>query len=320
MGFPKLTSKTIMAPMAGITDVAFRLLCRRYGAGMCFTEMISANALARLNSRTLDMLDTCREERPIGIQLFGQNTDSLIKSAEYLKENCVCDVIDFNLGCPASKIIKQGAGSALLERPNKVKEIVEGLVGVGLPVAIKTRLGIRKTKNNVIKIAKICEEAGASAITVHARYQNQGYTGKADWKSIKLVKEKVSIPVIGNGDVIKPEDAKKMLDETGCDYVMIGRAAMGNPFLFRQCNDYIEKGKYDKLEAIEKINLFFEYLELARKKGLDFRKLKLQANYFTKGVFGGAVLRDGIGKTKKTEEIVRILERYKKEEGNRAVK
>ena len=312
MKFPKLDSKMIMAPMAGITDAAFRLLCRKYGAGMCFTEMISANALARMNRRTLEMIDTCEEERPVAMQLFGQNTDPIVKSAEYLKKEKLCDVIDFNLGCPASKIIKQGAGSALLERPNKVKEIVEGLVSVGMPITVKTRLGIRKTKSNVLKIAKICEEAGVSAITVHARYQNQGYTGKADWNSIKLVKENVSVPVIGNGDVAKPEDAKRMLEETGCDYVMIGRAAMGNPYLFKQCNDFLEKGEYERLGQIEKINLFFEYLELAEKKNLDFRNIKLQANYFTKGVFGGSVLRNEIGKAKKTEDIVKILERYKK--------
>lgn len=317
MEFPKLESMVIMAPMAGVTDAAFRLLCRKYGAAMCFTEMISANALARMNSRTLDLLDTCSEERPVGIQLFGQNTDSLVKSAEYIIENCVCDAIDFNLGCPAAKIIRQGAGSALLERPNKVKEIVEALCRTGIPITVKTRLGLRKIKANVLKIAKICEDAGVSAITIHARYQNQGYTGKADWKSIKSVKENVSVPVIGNGDVKSPEDAKRMIEETGCDYVMIGRAAMGNPYIFRQCNDYLENGKYEKPDAAAKLNLFFEYLALAKNKDIDFRQIKLQANYFTKGVFGGSFLRNAISKTKTMAEITGILEKYKKGHNNR---
>jgi len=315
--FPKLQGKIVLAPMAGVTDVAFRLLCRKYGAAMCFTEMISANALARLNSVTLKKIDTCEEERPVAIQLFGQNTENLMKSAEYIKENCVCDAIDFNIGCPAAKIIRQGAGSALLERPNRIKEIVESLSRTGMPVTIKTRLGIRKSSHNIIKVARICEEAGACAIIVHARYQKQGYTGKADWKSIKAVKEAVSMPVIGNGDIASPEDAKRMLEETGCDYVMIGRAAMGNPFIFRQCLDYFDKGAYEKTSSVEKIDSFFEYLNLAREKSVDFKAIKLQSNYFTKGVIGGAKLRFSIAKTKTEKEIINILERYKKENSNR---
>ena len=180
MKFPKLKSDAMLAPMADVTDVAFRLLCRKYGAGLAFTEMVSANALARMNKATLLMIDVVPDEKPRAVQLFGQNIECFVKSAEYLEDKC--EIIDLNLGCPHSKIIKQGSGSALLERPNKIKEIVSALSSaVSMPITCKLRLGIDKSSINVIKTAKICEEAGASMITIHARTQKQGYTGKADW-------------------------------------------------------------------------------------------------------------------------------------------
>ena len=259
MNFPELSSDTILAPMAGVTDVAFRLLCKKYGASLTVTEMISANALARNNQATIKMIDVVEEEKPRVIQLFGQNTENLVKAAKYCEDKC--EILDLNLGCPATKIIRQGSGSALLQRPTKVKEIVEALVqAVNIPVTVKIRLGIRKSNINVVKIAKICEEAGAKLIAIHARTQKQGYTGKADWNWIKKVKNEVKIPVAGNGDVKTVEDYIKIKEETNCDFVMIGRASMGNPYLFKQIDDYNKTGKYSKRDKKQQIQDFFEYL------------------------------------------------------------
>ena len=297
MNLPKLPSDTILAPMAGVTDVAFRLLCKKYGAGLTVTEMISANALARENQATIKMIDVVEAEKPRVIQLFGQNTDSLVQSAKYCEDKC--EILDFNLGCPAAKIIKQGAGSALLERPNKIKEIVQALSqAVRIPVTVKIRLGIRTGSINVIKIAQICEEAGAKMIAVHARTQKQGYTGKADWNWIKKVKENVSVPVAGNGDVKSVEDYVRMKTETGCDYVMIGRGSLGNPYLFKQIADYNKTGKYTERSKVQQVKDFFAYLELAQKYNIHFNNVKFHAQAFTKGIPKSTQLRDSLSQIK----------------------
>ncbi len=307
MLFPKLSSDTILAPMAGVTDVAFRLLCRRYGAGLAVTEMISANALARENAATLRLIDVVSEEKPRVIQLFGQNTDCLITSAKFCADKC--EIIDLNFGCPAAKIIKQGAGSALLERPNKIKEIVSSLVqAVSIPITCKIRLGITKPTINVLKVAKACEEAGASMLAVHARTQNQGYTGKADWAWIKKVKEELKIPVAGNGDVRTVEDYIKMKKETGCDYVMIGRGALGNPYLFKQIEDYKKFGKYTPRNPLQQLKDFFSYLELAEQYKADLNIIKFHAQSFTKGIKGSSQLREKLSKLKSIPEIKKEME------------
>ena len=301
--FPELKSRVILAPLAGITDLPFRMLCRQYGAGMCFTEMISANAVARGNKATLNLFQLTEEDRPIGLQLFGQNTENIVLAAKMFMNDVDC--IDFNLGCPAAKIIRQGAGSALLKRLSKIEEIMSSLTGVSsVPVTAKIRSGINKNKIIAVEIAKICEKAGASAVTVHARTQVQGYTGKADWDVIKDVVNNVSIPVIGNGDVVSPETCKKMLDETGCRYAMIGRAAAGNPFLFQQCNDYLSNGVYKKVTSEERIGAFFKYLELAEKYGCcEVNSLRQHAQLFTKGIIGASKARFKLNRAKTAEDI-----------------
>jgi tRNA-dihydrouridine synthase B len=306
MDFPTLKSDTILAPMAGVTDVAFRLLCKKYGASLTVTEMISANALARNNQATIKMIDVVEEEKPRVIQLFGQNTESLVQAAKFCEDKC--EILDLNLGCPAAKIIRQGSGSALLQRPTKVKEIVEALVkAVNIPVTVKIRLGIRKSNINVVKIAQICEEAGAKLIAVHARTQKQGYTGKADWQWIKKVKESINIPVAGNGDVKTVEDYIKMKKETSCDYVMIGRGTMGNPYLFKQIEDYNLTGEYKQRDKAQQIQDFFEYLELAEQYNINFNNIKFHAQAFTKGIKGSTILRDQLSRVKTVEEIKKIM-------------
>lgn len=294
--------------MAGVTDVAFRVLCRRSGAGLTCTEMISANALARSNQATLKLIDLAEEEKPRVIQLFGQNTDCLIKSAQFIEQNNLCEIIDLNFGCPASQIVQQGAGSALLERPNKIKEIVEAVIkAVKIPVTCKLRLGIRTNNINILKVAKICEEAGASMLTVHARTQKQGYTGNADWSWIKKVKETVQIPVCGNGDVKTVEDYLRLKKETGCDYVMIGRGAIGNPFIFKQINEYNTNGKYSERTKAQHLEDFFEYLKLAKKYKVDFQYIRFQAMAFTKGLPGSAQLRLKLSKIKNIKEVEKVI-------------
>jgi len=304
---PKLSSDVILAPMAGVTDVAFRLLCKKYGAALTCTEMISANALARENKATIKMINVVPEEKPRVIQLFGQNTESIVQAAKFCEDKC--EILDFNLGCPAAKIVKQGSGSALLERPNKIKEIISALSeAVNIPVTVKLRLGIRKSSINVVKIAKICEDSGAKMITVHARTQKQGYTDKADWSWIKKVKENVSVPVTGNGDVCSVADYIRMKKETDCDYVMIGRGAIGNPYLFRQIQEYNQTGKYS--ERTRQIKEFNEYLILARQYDIDFNYIKFQAQAFTKGMNGSKQLRLKLSKCKTVHEIMMHLSQF----------
>jgi nifR3 family TIM-barrel protein len=308
--FPESQSKVVLAPMAGINDVAFRLLCTECGAGIVYTEMVSANALSRNNKATEFLLESTPKEKPIIVQLFGQNTENIVKAAKIIAENYDFDAIDINFGCPATKIIKEGAGSALLNRPNKIGEIIQKTVDtVNIPVTAKIRAGINFKNIVAVDVAKIIEKNGASAITVHGRVAIQGYAGKANWKYIKDVKEAVDIPVIGNGDVNSPESALKMMNDTGCDYVMIGRAARGNPLLFKQCYDYLSTKKYDKYASRDQIKMFYKYLDYAKEFDVNFKFIKVQANYFTKGIKGGAKIREGISHTKTLDEIKALFDK-----------
>jgi nifR3 family TIM-barrel protein len=306
--FPKLESKTILAPMAGINDLAFRLLCKEYGCGMTYSEMISSPALTRLNNATLKMIDVVPEERLFGLQLFGQNTQDIVKAAIYLEENYKPDVIDFNMGCPARQIVKQGSGCALLIRKNRVSEIVrECTSALNTPFTVKIRSGLDSKKIVALDIAKACEAAGASAITVHPRTMSQGYSGRADWKVIKQVKDNLSIPVIGNGDILIPQDAQRMISETGCDYVMIGRAAMKGPIIFQTINDYFRKREYKKVDEEARLKMIKKYLYLAEKYDTGFVRTKLHVQHFTTGLKGGSVMRDKISKAQDVAHLKKII-------------
>ncbi|PIO05330.1 tRNA dihydrouridine synthase DusB [Candidatus Woesearchaeota archaeon CG08_land_8_20_14_0_20_43_7] len=311
-----LDNNIILAPMAGVNDLSFRQLCKEAGAGLVTTEMISANALARFNSATIRLARVQSDERPVSTQLFGQNVENLVRSAKILagdigdREDTKAirpDIIDFNLGCPAQKVLRQGAGSALLSRPARVKEILKSLrEATDLPLTVKIRSGLTDRKKNYIEIAKICCEF-VDMISVHARTQAQGYSGKADWDVIAKIKEAVDVPVVGNGDVFTPEDAKKMLEETGCDGVMVGRAALGNPMVFTQIGDYLKTGKYEKLVRDDRLKSLARYLVLAKQHGIGFSILKKQSLYFLRDFPGSVRLRGSVARCENIDALEKML-------------
>ncbi|MBS3080180.1 tRNA dihydrouridine synthase DusB [Candidatus Pacearchaeota archaeon] len=310
--FPQLKNKAMLSPMAGVTDVAFRALCKKYGAVLTCTEFVSSIGVNRKNRKSLEMLKTDIIEVPKQVQLFGNSEEDVINAAKNVSD--MFDIIDINCGCPAWKVIKTGAGSELLKNPMKIGDFVKKLnKAVKNPITIKIRKGIDDSHNNAVEVALLAEKAGASAIAIHGRTQKQGYSGKADWEIIKKVKLAVKIPVIGNGDVFTPEDFKEKLDYSKVDYIMIARGAIGNPYIFKQINDYLLKREYYKKDKIE---LFFEYYELAIKHSLSFSQIKKQAVMFTKGIPNSSQLRVQITQTKNKEELIKIMKYFQAKELN----
>jgi tRNA-dihydrouridine synthase B len=309
MKYPKVEGKAVLSPMVDINDIAFRMLCKYYGCGLTYTQMVNATLVSREVKSTLGIIDVIPEEKPYGIQLFGQDAEEISKAAKFIEKTYSPAVIDLNLGCPARNIMAQGAGSALLIKPEKIGEIVKATSSsIKTPFTVKIRLGQDEKSIVALDVAKICEDNGAAALAVHGRTAKQGYSGKADWSMIKKVKEHVSIPVIGNGDVDSPEAAKKMLDETGCDYVMVGRGAMKGPIIFSQIKDYLETGKYTKTTGESKKEMVQRYFDLAVKFNIAPERVKIHAQHFTVGMQGGAVLRNKLSTAKTFEEIRKILE------------
>ncbi|MEK6839762.1 MAG: tRNA dihydrouridine synthase DusB [Nanoarchaeota archaeon] len=302
--FPLLSFPAILSPMAGVTDVAFRTLAKQYGAGLTYTEFVNSTGLVRGNEQAKRMIAIDSSEHPVAIQLFGHSEEDVIAAAKYVEP--FFDIIDINCGCPAWKVIKTGAGSALLKEPLRIRTFVEHLVdAVRKPITVKIRAGIDDTTINAVEVAKLVEEAGAAAIAVHGRTQQQGYSGTANWEIIKNVKEAVHIPVIGNGDVFTPEIFAQRLEESGVDAIMIARGAMGNPYIFQQIKDYLEKGAYDFRSGVEQ---FFDYLPFAERHHISFSVIKQHALYFTKGMRGGAQLRELISHSLSLEELHTLLE------------
>lgn len=305
MKFPldSLSSRAVLSPMAGVTDVAFRALCKKYGAGLTYTEFVSGTAIVRGQQSALRSVETDPSEKPVAVQLFGSSVQDIVSAAQKLENTF--DIIDVNCGCPAWKVIKTGAGSEMLKSPEKIFDFISQLVkSTNKPVTVKIRAGIDDEHINAIEVAQIVEKAGAAAIAIHGRTQKQGYSGKADWELIKRVKQSVSIPVIGNGDVFTPEDFKKRIEESGVDAIMIARGAIGNPYLFTQIRDYMKNGTY---EQVDKLALYLEYLELARKYNVNFSHIKGHAQSFTKGLVGGARLREKLAMCKTIDEIETLV-------------
>ncbi len=311
IGNVELENPYILAPMAGVTDLPFRLLCKEQGAGLLCMEMISAKALQYKNKNTKALLSIHPQEHPVSLQLFGADADIISRMAQEIEE-LPFQVLDINMGCPVPKVVKNGEGSALMKRPRLVYEIVSKTVkAVKKPVTVKIRKGFDDEHINAVDIAKIIEDAGAAAVTVHGRTREQYYSGNADWDIIRQVKEAVSIPVIGNGDVTSGESAVRMRRETGCDGVMIGRGAQGNPWIFSELLSYEKTGEMPKRpDASEIRNMMLRHARLQIEfKGdyLGIREMRKHVAWYTKGLKGSAKLRDEINKTESYEELERLL-------------
>lgn len=305
---PKFTSKAFLAPMAGVSDPALRLVCKELGAGLVVTEFVNVHAIVARGSKEdiTNFVEFSPKERPLSIQLFGSDLKQLEKAVKIVEPHF--DIIDYNMGCPAPHITKQEACSALLQKPELTRKILRTMVkATKKPISLKMRAGIDKP-DKFKEIAKIAEEEGIAMITLHPRTVKQGYSGKADWSLIKELKELVNIPVVGNGDIETPEDASRMLKETGCDYVMVGRAAANNPFLFTQINHFLKYGFYSKISIEEKLKVFFKYLKYSKKHStIKPANVRMQAMNFTKGCPGSKKIRCRLLGVKDVDEIESLL-------------
>ncbi|MDH3277457.1 MAG: tRNA dihydrouridine synthase DusB [Nitrosopumilus sp.] len=311
---PKFSSQAFLAPMAGVSDPALRLQCKKLGAGLVVTEFTNIHSIVakeqqlKENQKTIqEFIEYSEGERPLSVQLFGSDLTALEKAAKIVEP--FFDIIDYNMGCPAPHVTKQMAGGALLQEANLTQQIFSTLVNaVKKPVTLKIRLGVTEASRYLFKdIAQIAEDEGIEMITLHPRTVNQGYSGNADWTMIKQLKEISNIPIVGNGDITTPEDAKTMIDETNCDYVMVGRGAMGNPFLFEQIDDYLKTGTYNQYSFKNRLDSFFEYLHLTEKYKIKFANIKGQAMRFTKGINGGSKIRSKITLSKNITELEKIM-------------
>lgn len=304
----------ILAPMAGITDMPFRALCREQGATFSYTEMISAKALYYKNKNTLPLLQVAKGERPIAVQLFGNDPDLLAQEALKLEEGPY-DVFDVNMGCPVPKVVNNGEGSALMRDPEKIGQIVSAMTKVlHKPVTIKIRKGFSENQINAVEVAKRAEDAGAAAIAIHGRTREEYYSGHADYDIIRQVKEAVSIPVMGSGDIYKGKDAKRMLDETGCDAVMIARGARGNPWIFREVAHYLETGEELPRPSIEEVKAMV--LRHARMlidfcgENMAIRQMRKHAGYYVTGYPDASKIRREVNLCVTFSDLERTLTKW----------
>ncbi len=302
-----LENPYILAPMAGVTDLPFRLLCREKGAGLVVTEMVSAKAISYNNRNTEFLLNIHEEEKPVSLQIFGSDPDVMSEVAKQIEERPF-DILDINMGCPVPKIVKNGEGSALMQNPKLVHEIVSKVSrAIQKPLTIKIRKGFNDENVNAVEIAKIIEDAGAKAVAVHGRTREEYYSGKADWEIIAKVKEAVSIPVIGNGDIVSAETAKAMQKMTNCDGVMIGRAAMGNPWIFSELNAY---NTQDEISVEEKVNMMLRHAKMQLEYKGDYigiREMRKHVAWYTTGLKNAARLRGKINAVESFEELEELL-------------
>ncbi|MCA9477746.1 MAG: tRNA dihydrouridine synthase DusB [Nanoarchaeota archaeon] len=304
--FPQFKEKAFLSPMARITDVAFRSICKTYGAGLTVTELINAKGILQNPESIPEICKRAPNEDFFSVQLFGDNPKDLARAGELVSEHC--DMIDINLGCPAYKICRVGAGSQLLAHPQKVRAIVEELDStLSIPVSVKMRTGLNDKNITVHEVAKAAQDGGACMVMVHGRTRDQMYTGTADWDIISQIKKELSIPVVGNGDITSPENVKERLEESGVDYVAIGRAASGNPLLFQRINSYLDSGSYLPITTKERLQVFEEYIKLSMKYQTSFLHQKIQAQHFTKGITGAAKLRLALNEARTSDELLRTV-------------
>ena len=311
-----IPNQLVLAPMAGNTNEAFRIICKEMGCGLVMAEMVSDKAIGFKNAKTIKMTKVNPIEHPISMQIFGADIESLVNAAKFIDLKSDADIIDINMGCPVNKVAKKsGAGASLLQDPNKVYEIVKSVVeAVSKPVTVKIRLGWDSDHINCVLIAKLCEKAGASAITIHARTRAQMYSGKADWEWIKKVKEAVSIPVVGNGDIVDIASAKKMLEYTGCDAIAIARGALGNPFLFREIKAALDGNDIPSRPTHEELydTIVKHYHLLLELKGEHLAMLEMRSHvaWYLKGMPGSSKIKDECNHHTNFDEVLAILRDY----------
>ena len=313
IGDVELENNLILAPMAGVTNLPFRVICKEFGPGLVCTEMASAKAMFHNDQKTKRLFNTEGEKRPISFQLFGSDEESVEYATKYMNE--FADIIDINMGCPAPKVVKNGDGSRLLLDLDKSKSIMETVVkSAKVPVTLKIRKGWDKDHIVAVEVAKIAEEVGISAITVHGRTRSEYYTGKADWDIIKKVKESVKIPVIGNGDVVDEESAYRMFETTGVDGIMIGRGSFGNPWIFRNIKHYLETGeKLPPPSNEEKLKVIEKHIELAvEEKGEEVavKELRKHISWYTKNLKNSSEFRAMMNKIESKDELEKSIEEY----------
>lgn len=312
IGNVELQNNIILAPMAGLTDLPFRLICEKYNPGLTVTEMVSSKALYYNDEKTKQLLKMDGEKRPISAQIFGSDIESMAYSANYVSK--IADIVDINMGCPAPKVVKNGDGSKLLLDLDKVYEIVRAVVkSSSVPVTVKMRKGWDSEHIVAVEAAKAVESAGASAVAIHGRTRSEYYTGTADWNIIKKVKENVSIPVIGNGDIKSPEDAKRIFEQTNCDGIMIGRATLGKPWILEQIRTYLEDGTIRKIPNTEILETILNHINLEVKEKGEYtgvREMRKHICYYLKGLPGASLVRDKINHLDSKEEVEKELMDY----------
>lgn len=314
IGNVELDNNLVLAPMAGVTDMSFRQLCREQGCGLLVTEMVSAKAILYKNRNTKDLMAIGEGERPVSLQLFGSDPE-IVSDIAHQVEDGPYDIIDLNMGCPVPKIVGNGEGSALMKNPKLVEELLSALVRkVHKPVTVKFRKGFDDEHVNAVEIAKIAESCGVAAVAVHGRTREQYYSGKADWDIIRQVKEAVKVPVIGNGDVKCVQDAVRMMNETGCDMVMIGRGALGNPWIFREINGYFSSGLRimpppTLAERIVVIKKHMDALCAAKGEGRGMREARKHVAWYMHGLRGAAEFRRMAGELETLSDLDKLLEK-----------
>ena len=316
IGNIEIKNNVVLGPMAGNTNYAYRIIAKKYGAGLVYAEMVSDKGLNFKNAKTTKMIEVKEDEHPVSMQIFGSGVNDMVEAAKYIDQYSNCDIIDINMGCPVNKVAKKGeSGAALMKNPDLVYDIVSNVVkNVNKPVTVKIRSGWDKDNINAVLIAKLIEKAGAKAIAIHGRTRNQMYSGKADWDIIRQVKEAVKIPVIGNGDIKNCFDAKKMIDETGVDAVMVARASEGNPFIFNEINQYLEKGiVIDRPSITELEEVVFLHIKLLRELKGDYianLEARTQIAFYLKGLPNSANIKRELFNQKNIEDTITLIKNY----------